>query len=982
MSDPLSGVATTERPYEPLLGLRRRHQAGFVNQQRNNEEEEDETDNSSGLRGELNNENRDENGPQNFGLDFPSRHNNNNNNQEDGVDNRRTGTIGQESQTTNLFSPLSGTIGIGMFRISRLYCFLSILSALIAIVLAPIPTHKIQYHDVAAMVYEATEGNTPVSQKNPTEGNTRGMNLIATELKSWSMEEFITHAAFLGVSSSQKGDVDSSEVDATNNEREKSKNKQRRRRRRAAVLEHTISKARESSGNENIQDDSDTSRAPVASRSRSWIEKTTLLLEETVAEIVQRRKKKFEAVIDEEKGKNENRIVDAVEDSEIASDGEKEDDSSNTMEGARKSINEDWQWVDPIFLESGSFSFMFTNVVDKILKSTIRLCVITNFLLTMTYLLHSGVAAWFLAHSGASNNAAALQRQHETSMREDRARMGTEWSFASPSGASVARERMGGFLIFKLLLISAVLTPDALDLMILVTWFTLLGCLRSLDHLAHSTNIHLTAMGHRPENGIVQLLFWVLVCDMVAAGSCVALFHTAGYGMVLLLTCDCALLGTDTVSHILKYYQSIWDNSHDSDIRALEEEQLNMHRANEQNEETEESFNSGMTQTELRQESGRLDHQMEGLELAHTRRLAVLETAIFCLDMTCHVLTVGHFCHIWALHGVQFTLIDGVLALHLHSAISTACAKLARRRNVHKIAQDLEGHFPNATDDELKLAATSGDVCCICLGSMSKGGNVKKAQCGHMYHTHCLREVIERAQSLETAKCPLCRAPLIDDCHSTANSSGRNERPENNNNFRQTNHPVDPRTPAVQTANHTIDSRTDLDGGDNAVPVRPIEGEEALFRFSTEGFLPAWMPLPAFSFEVVRRPPPGAQRAVHLQNQQIPTAATPIQRIDPVDMSNQEEANAEMQTEFERQAEQAHQHEEEMQMPFFQRILHLTGLIPMTPEEEARALTQLVDMFPQFDRTDLLRELRYRGSLEAVTEAILIGMFPGIPRGE
>jgi hypothetical protein len=38
-------------------------------------------------------------------------------------------------------------------------------------------------------------------------------------------------------------------------------------------------------------------------------------------------------------------------------------------------------------------------------------------------------------------------------------------------------------------------------------------------------------------------------------------------------------------------------------------------------------------------------------------------------------------------------------------------------------------------------------------------------------------------------------------------------------------------------------------------------------------------------------------------------------------------------------------------------------------------------IFPQYDRADLLRELRARRSAEAVAESILLGIFSGIPRG-
>eukprot|EP00957_Ditylum_brightwellii_P105853 8072487-Ditylum_brightwellii.AAC.1 len=51
----------------------------------------------------------------------------------------------------------------------------------------------------------------------------------------------------------------------------------------------------------------------------------------------------------------------------------------------------------------------------------------------------------------------------------------------------------------------------------------------------------------------------------------------------------------------------------------------------------------------------------------------------------------------------------------------------------------------------------------------------------------------------------------------------------------------------------------------------------------------------------------------------------------------------------------------------------------MSPEEEAAAIAQLVDMFPQYQRADLLRELRDRGSPEAVVEAVLTGVFSGVP---
>jgi hypothetical protein len=124
--------------------------------------------------------------------------------------------------------------------------------------------------------------------------------------------------------------------------------------------------------------------------------------------------------------------------------------------------------------------------------------------------------------------------------------------------------------------------------------------------------------------------------------------------------------------------------------------------------------------------------------------------------------------------------------------------------------------------------------------------------------------------------------------------------------------------------------------GGEPVVAQPGPGEHALFRFSTENIFPAWLPLPAFSFEVVRRPP------LAVADAEFP----PLNRPS-----------------------------------FLRRLFILIGVIPMSAEEEAMYLDQLVDMFPQYDRADFLRELRERGSSEAVVEAVLMGTFSGVPRG-
>ena len=629
-------------------------------------------------------------------------------------------------------------------------------------------------------------------------------------------------------------------------------------------------------------------------------------------------------------------------------------------------------WIDPSRILRLSAATP-TEIIDNILTSIPRLLAIANFMLTMTYLLHFAIASWFLDEHGTMSTPTAGR--------------GTTGSQGAGDWASPARERIGGFLVFKLLLISAVVAPDTFDLLILLTWYTTLSCLRSLNHLANERTTHLNSLGQPPRSGVLNLLLLVLVGDVVAAASCVALFHAAGWGMVMLLTCDCITLAAQVISHILKYFTCLLEDVHSQTIQSLEARQLGLHNSisnqgqhqqGDSNVEDLEHFNhhtledaadedhEHYTQVEEHtrhtlpageawEQSRQLDRRMESLELAHARRLSIMDNFIFSLDLLYHVLSVTHFCHIWSLHGVQFTLIDAVLALHLHASISSACRKIARRRNMHGIAKDLQSHFPNASDEELRKASAAGDVCCICLGTMSTGGHVKKVPCGHLYHTHCLREVVERAQSIEAAKCPLCRSSLLNGrCQSDETHTARN-----------------PVAGLVQEVARPVG------GGDFQTQQGGAAGDHALIRFSTEDILPDWLPVPAFSFEVVRRAAPAPS---------IPGPALMADRQNRLFGDVRDGAVEDDGSVIRAHPRAADQvpviHQPQDATSFLRRLLVLAGAIPMSPEEEARALGHLVDMFPQYERSHLLRELRERGSAEAVVEAIMAGVFTsGVPRG-
>lgn len=562
----------------------------------------------------------------------------------------------------------------------------------------------------------------------------------------------------------------------------------------------------------------------------------------------------------------------------------------------REAIDIAQTWVDPSLLRPSATTF--TDLIDKVLTSTPRLLSIANLLLALTYQLHAAVADWFL---------------------------GRRRELGGIRGSSEHR-LLGGFLVFKLLLISAVVAPDTLDLLILLSWYTLLSFLRSLAGLCEEQIRHTAQSGQAPRSGVVQLLIGILLSDFVSAAVCVALFHGAGWGMVILLTCDCALLAADVLGFILQHIGQVLEAKHGRTVSAIEAEQIRWHQ---QRREAQQRREDGEDQDDENWEdmnhTRRLDRQMEVAEQQHARRLSVVDTTVFALQLLSYALTIGHFLHIWSLHGMQFTLIDGVLALHLHSALSGAGKKIAERRNLHRIARELDGVFENASQLDLRKAAAAGDVCCICLRGMSTGG-VKKVGCGHLYHSSCLREVVERARSMEAARCPLCRASVMD---------GRQ--------------PGGSATTAPQAAG--TDAAPQRGAGNDA---NNNARERALFRFSTEEVFPNWLPLPAFSFEVVRRP--SALETAAPEPREAPRPAEPP-RTPVANPVPREEPS------------------------FWRRLFVLTGAIPMSEAEEAAAVEQLVDMFPQYDRADLLASLRERRSAEAVAESILAGRFVGRARG-
>ena len=102
------------------------------------------------------------------------------------------------------------------------------------------------------------------------------------------------------------------------------------------------------------------------------------------------------------------------------------------------------------------------------------------------------------------------------------------------------------------------------------------------------------------------------------------------------------------------------------------------------------------------------------------------------------------------------------LMRQLYVSFRNLVERMAHVVRFRRLVGDLNTRFPDATPEE--IAATDG-VCIICRDDMTEAtaqvsGVPKKLQCGHLFHSYCLQNWLERQFT-----CPTCRhvIPVSDD---------------------------------------------------------------------------------------------------------------------------------------------------------------------------------------------------------------------------
>ncbi|EEF51551.1 protein binding protein, putative [Ricinus communis] len=126
----------------------------------------------------------------------------------------------------------------------------------------------------------------------------------------------------------------------------------------------------------------------------------------------------------------------------------------------------------------------------------------------------------------------------------------------------------------------------------------------------------------------------------------------------------------------------------------------------------------------------------------------------FSLDMATLLMALGHYMHIWWLHGVAFHLVDAVLFLNIRALLSAIIKRVRGFVKLRIALGALHAALPDATSEELRAY---DDECAICREPMAKA---KKLHCSHLFHLACLRSWLDQGLN-EMYSCPTCRKPLF-----------------------------------------------------------------------------------------------------------------------------------------------------------------------------------------------------------------------------
>ncbi|XP_047325403.1 E3 ubiquitin protein ligase RIN2-like [Impatiens glandulifera] len=293
-----------------------------------------------------------------------------------------------------------------------------------------------------------------------------------------------------------------------------------------------------------------------------------------------------------------------------------------------------------------------------------------------------------------------------------------------PSESRKLMERLVNYVIYKGTFLPLVVPPTKFQAGVWSSWLLVLCSLKMFQALARDRLERLNASpsaSPRTYFRVYSVLLFVLSVDLIWIQVCLAIGRTLDPSVVLLLFFEPLSIAFETLQAIVVHgFQllDIWVYDSAGDTKNCQI-------------------------SKLKSAAGLWEWKGN-----------IIRNLGFLLDIMTLLMALGHYVHIWWLHGMSFHLVDAVLFLNIRALLSAIAKRIKGFVRLRMALGTLHGALPDATHNEIQAY---NDECAICREPMAKA---KKLSCNHLFHLLCLRSWLDQCTN-ENYPCPTCRKPLF-----------------------------------------------------------------------------------------------------------------------------------------------------------------------------------------------------------------------------